>query len=260
MGDTLQAQIDTYLSRLDGLIRRGRELRNALAANPSDSSVIMANRLWQQDCGVTVTELSGSSKSHWLARAFSEAFLLRAESGNAAEGAAPDEIVKRLLYVLDQAVASLSQKDDTAIISASSEAPSPRRFEFVHDVKLRPVLEQAYKESRRALEHGLHEQALQTSCGIIEAIVTDSLEHKGLSTLAALGVPPGKIADWSFQTRVTAAERVGLIGGGCARLPAVAWAYRDRSESDAATTVSEREAQQAGQVLRVVMRDLDPGR
>jgi hypothetical protein len=260
MDDALQAQIETYLSRLNGLIRRGRELRDALAANPSDSSVIMANRLWQQDCGVTVTELSGSSKSHWLARAFSEAFLLRSESGNAAAGAAPDEIVKRLLDVLDRAVASLSQKDDSAIISASSEAPSPRRFEFVHNVELQPVLEQAYKESRRALEHGLHELALKTACGILEAIVTDALEHKGLSALAGFGVPAGKIADWSFQTRVTVAERAGLIGGGCARLPAIAWAYRDRGESGGTATVSEREAQHAGQVLRVVMRDLDPGR
>jgi hypothetical protein len=94
--------------------------------------------------------------------------------------------------------------------------------------------------------------------------VTDALEHKGLSALAASGTPAGKIADWSFDTRLAVAEKAGLIRGGCARLPAAARTYRDLttadSESDPEATVSERDARQAGQVLRVVMRDLDPGR
>ena len=40
--------------------------------------------------------------------------------------------------------------------------------------------------------------------------------------------------------------------------------YRDLTDADgelrAGATVTEREARLAGQVLRVVMRDLDPGR
>ena len=116
------------------------------------------------------------------------------------------------------------------------------------------------------LELGNFDEALRTSCGILEAIVTDALEHKGLSALAASGAPSGKIADWSFNTRLTVAERAGLIRGGCARLPAVARTYRDPVEMhgtdsvDSRVVVSEREARQAGQVLHVVMRDLDPGR
>ena len=99
--------------------------------------------------------------------------------------------------------------------------------------------------------------------------MTDALEHKGLSALAASGalagkIAEGKIADWSFETRLAVAERAGLIRGGCARLPAVARTYRDHSDADGEsgpkTTVSERDARQAGQVLHVVMRDLDPGR
>jgi len=160
----------------------------------------------------------------------------------------------------------------TAHPSASSEAPPPRRFEFVHNPELRPVLEQAYIDSRRALGEGNYDLALRTSCGILEAIVTDALEQKGLSALAASSAPAaqlaegkiagGKIADWSFETRLAVAERAGLIRSGCARLPAVARTYRDDTDADGGpkATVSERDARVAGQVLHVVMRDLDPGR
>jgi hypothetical protein len=101
---------------------------------------------------------------------------------------------------------------------------------------------------------------MRTSCGILEAIVTDALERKGRSALAASGAPVGNIADWSFETRLAVAEKSGLIRGGCARLPAVARRYRDHDENASEVTVSERDARLAGQVLHVVMRDLNPGR
>jgi hypothetical protein len=273
MDENLRAQIETYLSHLNGLMRRGRELHDTLATDPSNPSAIASTRAWQEDCGVTINQLSGGSKAHWLARSFSEAFLLRSAAGHAVEGAAPAEIVQRLLGVLEQAVATLSGMDGdkgpgvSGYSSASSEAPPPRRFEFVHNPELRPVLEQAYIDSRRALEEGNYDLALRTSCGILEAIVTDALEHKGLSALATSRAPAaqlaeGKIADWSFDTRLAVAEEAGLIRSGCARLPAVARTYRDYTDADggAKATVSERDARVAGQVLHVVMRDLDPGR
>ena len=262
MDESLRAQIETYLSHLDGLIRRGCQLRDTLAADPSNASAIAATRAWQEDCGVTINQLSGGSKAHWLARSFSEAFLMRSADGRAVEGAPPVEIVKRLLGVLEQAVASLSRMEDGPVVSASSEAPPPRRFDFVHNPELRPVVEQAYTDSRRALEQGDYDLALRTSCGILEAIVTDALEHKGLSALAASGAPAGKIADWSFETRLAVAEKAGLIRGGCARLPAVARTYRDLTNTDgddgSQAAISERDARLTGQVLHVVMRDLDP--
>ena len=268
MGENLRTQIETYLSHLDGLIRRGRQVHDTLANDPSNPSAIAATRVWQEDCGVTVNQLSGGSKAHWLARSFSEAFLMRSAAGSAVAGTAPAEIVKRLLDVLEQAVASLSGMEGgpgvTGVVSATSEAPPPRRFEFVHNPELRPVVERAYTDSRRALEQEDYNLALLTSCGILEAIVTDALEHKGLSALAASGAPAGKIADWSFETRLSVAERAGLIRSGCARLPAAGRTYRDRSDADSESglkaTVSERDARLAQQVLHVVMRDLDPGR
>src|SRR6266853_5417138 len=257
MDESLRAQIETYLSHLDGLIRRGRQVRDALRTNPSSRSAIAATRVWQQDCGVTVNQLSGGSKAHWLARSFSEAFLMRSTAGLAVEGAAPAEIVKRLLDVLEQAVASLSRMDDGQAISESSETAPPRRFDFVHNPELRPVVEQAYTDSRRALEQGDYDLALRTSCGILEAIVTDALEHKGLNALAASGALAGKIADWSFETRLAVAERAGLIRGGCARLPSIAKKYRDPTNADgeghSEVSVSERDARRTGQVLHVVM-------
>jgi hypothetical protein len=223
-----------------------------------------ATRKWQEDCGVTINQLSGGSKAHWLARSFSEAFLMRSADGRAAQGAAPAEIVQQLLGVLGQAVASLSQSNDSAIVSASTAAPAPRRFEFVHNAEIRPVLERAYADSRGALERGDYDLALVTSSGILEAIVTDALEHKGLTALIETGAPTEKISDWSFETRLTVAEKAGLIRGGCARLPAVARTYRDSmntaGESVPQGTVSESDAKKTGQVLHVIMRDLDPGR
>jgi hypothetical protein len=259
MTENLQAQIETYLFELDGLIRRGRQVREALAADPASVSAIAATRVWQEQCGVAINQLSGGSKAHWLARSFSAAFLMRSAAGHAVEGAAPEEIVRRLLDVLEQAVATLSRKDDGPIISTSSEVP-PRRFDFVHNPELRPIVEQAYGDSRRALEQGEYDLAMRTSCGILEAIVTDALERKGRSALAASGAPVGNIADWSFETRLAVAEKSGLIRGGCARLPAVARRYRDHDENAPEVTVSERDARLAGQVLHVVMRDLNPGR
>jgi hypothetical protein len=298
---SLQTQIETYLSHLDGLMRRGRQLRDALAAdrsNPScsnparsNSESIAATRAWQEDCGVTINQLSGGSKAHWLARSFSAAFLIRSASGHAVEGAEPTEIVTRLLDVLEQAVATLSGMDSgigpsvSGYSPAPAEAPPPHRFDFVHNPELRPVVEQAYIDSRRALEQEDYDRALRTSCGILEAIVTDALEHARLAARAVSGAPPelpegkieegkteavkteagkiaeAKIADWSFETRLAVAEKAGLIRSGCARLPAAARTYRDHTDAGGAKTmVSERDARVAGQVLHVVMRDLDPGR
>jgi hypothetical protein len=259
MSESLEAQIKTYLSRLDHLIRRGQQVREALAADSSNPSAIAAARAWQEECGVAINQLSGGSKAHWLARSFSEAFLMRSAKGNAREGAAPQEIVQRLVDVLTQAVAALSREDGGPVIIASENVP-PRRFEFVHNPELREVLEKAYTDGRLAMEEGEYDLAMRTFCGILEAIVTDALEHKDMSELAPSGAPTGKIGDWSFDERIAVAEKVGLIRGGCVRLPAVARAYRDHADNSMNATISEREAKLAGQVLNVIMRDLNPGR
>jgi len=271
MEESLRVQLETYLTHLDGLIRRGRVVLETFANDPSNPAAMGATRAWQEDCGVTINQLSGGSKSHWLARAFSQAFLMRSTNGEAVTGAAPTEIVKRLIAVLEQAVTTLSAMEDgsdasaiAAVSASASAAPAPRRFEFVHNSELKPVLEQAYIDSRDAIDRQDYDSALRTSCGILEAIVTDALEHRGQNALAGADAPAGKIGDWPFETRLAVAERTGLIRGGCARLPAAARAYRDHDNAaggnGAEAKISERDARVAGQVLHVIMRDLDPGR
>ena len=259
MDKNLKELVDAYLDRLGELIRRGRELRDALVTEPPNTSEVAATRAWQEECGATIHELSAGIKAHWLARSFSEAFLVRSAAGQVVEGAAPEKIVERLLGVLQQAVDSLSRTDLAAILSLARE-PEPRRFEFVHNAELRPVVEQAYRDSRRAIEQKNYDEAMRTTCGVLEAIVTDALEHTELNALATSGAPGGKIGDWSFETRLAVAEQAGLIRGGCARLPAVARTYRDQSAASPKAPISERDARLAGQVLHVVMRDLNPGR
>jgi len=264
MNETPQTQIDAYLPHLNSLIRRGRELRVLLAADPSSNAALAETRIWQKDCVAAVNQLSGGSKAHWLSRAYSQAFLMRSTADRVVEEASVGDIVDRLVDVLVQGVASLAQMGRDAAASAPTDAALPRRFEFVHDPALRPVVEQAYADSRRALEQGQYGRSLLTSCGILEAIVTDALEHNGFGTVAAGETAAGTIAAWSFETRLAAAEKAGLIRGGCARLPPVARTYRDIAAADGEpvpdVVVSEREARVTGQVLLVVMRDLDPGR
>jgi hypothetical protein len=146
------------------------------------------------------------------------------------------EIADRILGVLAQGAASLSRMDDVAV--SSGAAPRLRQFEFVHDAELRPVLEQTFADSRDALERGEFGLALILSCGVLEAVLTDALDH---ARQEARDAPEERIADWP-----------------------VARTYRDLTDADGElrvdARVSEREARLAGQVLRVVMRDLDPGR
>jgi hypothetical protein len=263
MDETLRTQINSNLSHLDELTRRGRQLRETLAEDPSDKSALVANRAWQQDCGVAINQLSGGSKAHWLARAFSEAFLLRTTSGQVIETVEPAEIVGRLVGVLDQAVLSLTRLGDGQDTTTSPvAAPLPHRFDFVHNLELRPVLEQAYTAGRDALEQHNYDLALVTTCGILETIVTDALQHTGVSALAEEGSPTGRISDWPFEARLTVAESAGVIRGGCARLPDVARKYRDLAGPDGRleATITEGEARRTLQVLHVVMRDLNPGR
>ena len=263
MDENLRAQVETYLPHIDGLIRRGVEFHDVLKADPSNTSVLAAYLVWQQEVGVTINQLSGGSKAHWLARAFSEAFLVRSTAGQVVDTVAPAEIITRLVGVLQQAVTSLGQLGAGLATAATAEAaPPPRRFEFVHDRELRPVVEQAFIDSRQALDQGNFGVALVNACGILEAIVTDALEHKGLNSLGSDGVPVGKIAGWPFETRLAVAESAGLIRGGCARLPDVARHYRELTGSDGTPpeNISERDARRTMQVLHVVMRDLDPGR
>jgi hypothetical protein len=264
MDESLRGQIDSNLTHLDALIRRGRRLQEALANTPSDKPSLVANRAWQQDIGVAINQLSGGSKAHWLARAFSEAFLLRSASGQVIETVPPAEIVERLIGVLDQAVLSLSRMGEELNASTTpAAAPLPRRFEFVHNIELRPVLEQAYIDSRDALEQHQFGSALLHSSGILEAIVTDALEFRGHRALAdQFEVPAGKIVDWTFDDRLIVAERAKIIRGGCARLPEIARRYREITDPDGnpQLNITERDAKRAMQVLHVVMKDLDPGR
>jgi hypothetical protein len=269
------------LALLDGLVRRGRELMVASeharpepvegragplvvrqahherdGVHPAEAEV----RIWQRDCAAAINELSGGNKSHWLSRAYSSALLVRSTVGEAVVEADAGEIVRRVVGVLEQARQSLISMDTAAPYSA--DAQEPHRFDFVHDPDLRPVLEQAFIDSRRAFEDGDFERAMKTACGILEAIITDALVRlKPDATTEGDDVRGVRLQPdllmLSFEERIAAAEAAGHIGGGCARLPAAARAYRD---ADQPAAISGRDATVTRQVLRVVMRDLDPGR
>jgi hypothetical protein len=256
---TLQDPRVATLALLDRLIRQGRALYEGCTRNTqsTQSQILSASsacdvdmRIWQRDCAEAVNELSGGSKAHWLSRAYSGALLVRSSGGDAVVEAAPAQIVERILEVLERARASIAGANTAAPL----EAPQPHRFDFVHDEALRPVLEQAFADSARTLDGGDYDTSLKTSCGILEARLTDALDHadqdgaRGFSRVAA--------ADASFADRIKTAEQLGLIRGGCARLTPAARGYRD----DPPPPITERDARIARQVLAVVMRDLDPGR
>ena len=253
--------VDAARERLAQLIQLGQCLLEQLpeVGTPTDPSGKI--RAWQNDCATLVNELSGGTKSHWLARAFSGALLIRDTRGAAREDAPIADIVSRIVGVLDQARDSLARWQEAP--TEANVAPAPHRFDFVRDARLRAILEAAYIDSRHALEAGQFADALATACSVLEAIVTDALAGVDQNRLASHGAQEGALSDWSFGTRLAVAERVGLIQGGCARLPAAARHYRERPDAAGQTShedVSERDARVTGQVLRIVMRDLDPGR
>jgi len=248
MTDSLSAQLGASLARLNALIRRGREIGGALAIDPRSDVAEAGARIWQHDCAAAVSQLSGGSKAHWLSRAYSDALLARSSAGGALVEAPATDIVARVLGVLDQAVASLSQP---GAAEAAAAPPHARRFDFVRNEALRPILEEAYADSARAIEEGDFTRSLLTSCGILEAIITDALD-------ADARLKPSRSSGLSFDERIAAAERANLIGSGCARLPSVARAYRDANGPGG--VVLERDAKIVRQVLHVVMQDLDPGR
>ena len=249
MDESLRHQRDTALREIETLIERGCQIR---AVGSVD-----ATRAWQRDCAAAVNQLSGGSKAHWLARAYSEAFLVRSATGGVVVEAEAGDIVDRILDVLAQGAASLSSMDDVTAASTGAP-PRPRRFEFVRTAELRPVLERAFDDSRDAFERGEFALALVLSCSVIESLLTDALDAATDDRRGGPSGPP------SFEQRIAQAEQAGIIRGGCARLPPVARAYHDLTdeagELRAGVHVTEREARLAGQVLRVVMRDLDPGR
>ena len=271
MTDSLAAQLEASLAHLHALIRRGREIGSALAADPHSQVAQAGARIWQHDCANTISQLSGGSKAHWLSRAYSDALLVRSADGGAMEQAPVTDIGGRVLGVLDQAVASLSQPGAAAAAAAPAQT---HRFDFVRNAALRPILEEAFLDSGRALDDGDYERSLMTSCSIIEAIITDALDAraalKGCATdtaaSAAGTTTPSDVAqpfmaavnELSFDERIAAAETANLIRGGCARLPAVARAYRDADSSG--RVVTAQDAKITRQVLQVVTRDLDPGR
>jgi hypothetical protein len=257
MDESLRLQRDTALREIEALIERGCQIRAVESVD--------ATRAWQRDCAAAVHQLSGGSKAHWLSRAYSEAFLVRSADGGVVVEAEASEIVDRILDVLAQGAASLSRMD--AVAAASTGAPPrPRRFEFVRNAELRPVLERAFDDSRAAFERGEFALALILSCSVIETLLTDALDAVANTTDDRRGGPSGppSVGPPSFDQRIAQAEKAAIIRGGCARLPAVARAYRDLTdeagELRAGVHVTEREARLAGQVLRVVMHDLDPGR
>jgi hypothetical protein len=253
MDEHLREHLERLRPRLQDMIRQGDDLRSALLADPGSTSAQQATRAWQGECGSVVNELSGGSKAHWLSRSFTQAFLARPTGGNVPETTPPAEIVGRLLGVLGQALDSL------ALVGAGGAAPTeptpPRRFDFVENRELRPVLERAYPEAARALEESRFEEAFLTACGILEAIVTDALEARG-----PLRNPAEPVHAWSFEKRLSAAEEAGLIRGGWTRLSPNALAYRERDKAHPPGSATEADARQARQVLNVVLRDLDPGR
>ena len=249
--------------RLSHLLRDGFDLQRTLSVDSSAPDLDVM-RAWQRECAATISQLSGGSKQHWLSRAYSEAFLLKVPDSSAAQTAGEagvGTIVERIIGVLRQAQASLAGMRQSGI--PNTDAPPARRFAFVHDSNLRPRLEQAFMDAQAAFDRGAYGLAVVTWASILEAMLTDALEHHIAAHSGASGVERA-VSDWTFDARIGAAEQARLISLGCARLPAVARQYRELLDADGelrgVVPATERDAKVTGQVLRLIMRDLAPGR
>jgi len=186
-----QPLVDTFRQRIEHLKQQGHLLRAQVADRGAADSVSLSNvRAWQQQCGIAVNELSGGSKAHWLARAFSEAFLVRPAAGEVVAEAPVAEIVSRLLDVLHQAGEALMQTRDGVLMQGPAAA-APHRFDFVHNTALRPVLERAYEDGRSAFDEGRFGPSLVVTCGVLEkTLVESAVSGNPVMAVAAAGLIP----------------------------------------------------------------------
>ena len=252
--------VQPYLDGLGALADEGRRLAALVRADPDATGPMAEARHWQRACESMVGRLSGGSKAHWLARAFSEAFLVPVAAGSRATAAgvpervAVDRIVERIVAVLEQAAASLSQTGAASASEPRPIAPRAPRYQIVADPTLRSQLEDADAEGERAFGEGAFALALVCWSSVIEALITHALER-------ATNTP---VADWTFAERIAEAERGRLVSGACARLPAAARTYRDLLDADGelrpGAEISDREARTVRQVLNVLRHDLAQGR
>ncbi len=252
-------QPENYRVHLDRLQSEGRALGVVESLSGDDPAV----RAWQQQCATLIGQLSGGVKAHWLARAYGEAFLVSGGTADAPAGL----IVRRILSVLEQASASLEHLQRIGADSSPDSvdgASSTEPFAFIADPTLRHGLADVHRAARDAFDKEAYALALVSTCSVLESVITEVVQRCDPSVLVEHDAPAGPITTWPFDTRITIAERAGCISAGCARLPSSARRYRDllddqgdvRSDVD----VSERDARRAGQVLRVMLRDLAPGR
>ena len=258
--EALASSVDAYRNRLSQLGKQGRQLKASVAHAGDGDPALARLRLWQRDCAVTISELSGGRKVHWLSRAFSEALLVPLAG---AESASVVTIIDRILTVLDRAAASLAQAvPEHATVPAVD--PPRARFTFIDDEALRVHLEEAYLDGQAAFSRDESALALVTFGSIIETVITGALERHGVQRLAGYDPPAAPLTEWPFATRIAIAERARLISAACARLPVAARQYRTllnaRGEIAADAAVSTREAKLTRDVLHIILRDLAPGR
>ncbi len=263
MDAAFDQQIGVYEHRLDHLLHDGLALHRRLTTDPDRACDLEVVRAWQRECAATISQLSGGNKAHWLSRAYSDAFLVRLPgTPEAVEEAGVDTLVERIMGVLRDAQASLAGMRQPGSTDRGP-APTSMRFTFVHDLDLRPRLEYAFADAQTALDRGDYGLAVVTWASILEAMITDALEHL-MAGEGRAGEVSRSVADWTFDARIQAAEKARLISGGCARLPGIARQYRAQldqaGELRADVVASARDAKVTGQVLRLIMRDLAPGR
>ena len=193
MDENLRAQIETYLTHLDGLIRRGREFAKRWRAIPPNARRCghsrLAGRLRRNHQSI-VRRQQGPLAGPVIQRGIPDALGGRP----AVEGVAPAEIVKRLLERTRAGRGfALSNGQRAPVISAHH-----RRRRLLGGSNSSTTLSSGPLSSRPTSIAGAPSSrrtialALLTSCGILEAIVTDALEHKGLSALACIGRARGE--------------------------------------------------------------------
>jgi hypothetical protein len=269
MDDRLAAQRDAAQRRLHALAVEGRALRDHFRHTSLDRLGEERLETWQRACASLVGQLAGGRKSHWLSRAFSDAFLLSPVASAHPTLTAPpadippEVIVDRILGVIEQADASLAGMGVAAGPAAGGGSQARQtRYDFVNSRELRATLETADLEAQAAFERGDFATALVSWCSALEAIITHALEGP-----RATSTPSGSIealASWSFDRRIEYAQQARLISAGCARLPPIARRYRDALDpvtgAPAVGVVSAAEAQTVRQVLNVIRGDLAGGR
>jgi len=135
-----------------------------------------------------------------------------------------------------------------------------REFSFVHDAKVRAIVERDYAELQAAFLVNCWKSVIILCGGAIEAVLLGLLQQNDARALAAASAPKQKdLSDWSLSDLIHVGVELKLVTEGVEKLSHSVREYRNLvhpgNEIKSALSFGKEEARIAVEVLHIIHRD-----